>query len=154
MLQYNIYRNWITYSSANLNPSKTKSSSKPGGGKCALIQLTAHNGKGTLISLPRISQHHLTNCLYATCRCFLCSGPSKAFAPYCCRYWLQASRHTQTFKHIFRNTGLSVIHSGMAIPSNSADSWFIDTQAGISWQQTHSSFLSIICQWVQRHLHV
>ena len=28
------------------------------------------------------------------------------------------------------------MHSGMAIPSNSADSWFIDTQAGISWQQT------------------
>ena len=47
MLQYNIYR-IFTYSSANLNPSKTKSSSKPGGGKCALIQLTTHDGKGTL----------------------------------------------------------------------------------------------------------
>ena len=33
------------------------------------------------------------------------------------------------------------MHSGMAIPSNSADSWFTNTQAGISWQQTLSSSL-------------
>ena len=44
------------------------------------------------------------------------------------------------------------MHSGMAIPSNSADSWFIDTQAGISWQQTLplSSSLSITRQWVYK----
>ena len=48
------------YSSANLKPSKTKSSSNPGGGKCARMQLTTQDGKGTLISLPNISQHHLT----------------------------------------------------------------------------------------------
>ena len=46
------------------------------------------------------------------------------------------------------------MHSGMAIPSISADSWFIDTQAGISLQQTLSSSLSIIWQWVKRHLRV
>ena len=51
--------------------------------------------------------------------------------------------------NIYSVLQLSVMHSGMAIPSNSADSWFIDTQAGISWQQTLSSSLSIIWQWVQ-----
>ena len=33
---------------------------------------------------------------------------------------------------IYSEYRVSVIHSGMAIPSNSADSWLIDTQAGIS----------------------
>ena len=36
------------------------------------------------------------------------------------------------------------MHLGMAIPSNSADYWFIDTQGGISWQLTLSFFSTII----------
>ena len=41
----------LDYSSGNLNPSKTKSSSMPGGGKCARIQQTAHDGRTTQTSL-------------------------------------------------------------------------------------------------------
>ena len=37
----------------------------PGRGKCARIQQTAHDGRTTRTSLPKIPQHHLANCLYA-----------------------------------------------------------------------------------------
>lgn len=47
------------YSSRKQNPSNRKSSSYPGGGKWARMQHTAHDGKGTHISLPRMPQHHL-----------------------------------------------------------------------------------------------
>ena len=50
------------YSSAYLNPSKTKSSSYSGGGKCALKHITTHDGKTTLISFPKFPQHHRVNC--------------------------------------------------------------------------------------------
>ena len=53
----------MIYSSAKWNPSKLKSSSRPGGGKCARMQQTEHEGRGTRISLPRNPQHHLTRFL-------------------------------------------------------------------------------------------
>ena len=52
---------FVSYSSGKGKPSNWKSSSSPGGEKCALMQQTAHDGKGTLISLPRTPQHHLTS---------------------------------------------------------------------------------------------
>ena len=35
------------------------------------IYMVAQEGRGTLISLPRTPQHHLTNCLQAMCLLFL-----------------------------------------------------------------------------------
>lgn len=128
----------LDYSSGNLNPSKTKSSSMPGGGKCARIQQTAHDGRTTRTSLPKIPQHHLANCLYAICRFCLCGGPSYA-SWYCCLYWYHAVWRTQRFKHTAWKPGCCVIHTGgSASPSASTDSLFLATTQSISEQQTHS----------------
>ena len=40
------YEHAVSYSSGKWKPSNWKSSSSPGGGKCALMQHTAHDGKG------------------------------------------------------------------------------------------------------------
>lgn len=46
-----------------LKPTKSKSSSLPGGGKWALMHDTAHAGKVTLRFLPRKPQHQRASCL-------------------------------------------------------------------------------------------
>ena len=51
----------LSYSSAKRNPTNSKSSSLPVGGKWARMQLTAQDGRTTRISFPTTPQHHRTN---------------------------------------------------------------------------------------------
>lgn len=118
------------HSSKKWNPSNSKSSSLPGGGKCARMQHTAQDGRTTRISLPSTPQHHRTSCRYAQCLSILCSGPSYALFPYCCLYANQVACKTHTSKQTVRKPGLSVIQLYRSV--------------GRSRSKT-SSFLSTIC---------
>ena len=147
-----MYISLYYYSSAKWNPSNTKSSSSPGGGKWARMQQTTHDGNGTLISFPRIPQHHRTSWRYAICRLSLCSGPSKDWQ-YCCLYWYQAACNTHLLRHTAWKPGCCVIHDGgcSQSPILTASLFFV-TICSNSEQHLHSSCLGIIWQFSHMHL--
>ena len=118
------YMNWYmstyltkqqpNYSPAKRNPTNSKSSSLPGGGKWARMQLTAQDGRTTGISFPTTSQHHRTSRRHETWREFFLLRLSYAVLPYCCLYCSQAACRTHLFKQTVRKPGLSVIQLYMA----------------------------------------
>ena len=100
---------WRCYSSGKWNPSKTNSSSSPGGGKCARMQETAHDGNTTLISqwYPNtISQAGSRQ--YAYLICVLGHLTLWILLPVLVPGCLQ----NHLFRHIALNPGWSVMQDG------------------------------------------
>ena len=120
LLQKHSGVNMIFYSSENLKPSKTKSPSKPGCGKWALMQLTTQDERGTL-SLYQVHPNTTLQVEYKQ-HVFLFTGPTNAFVPYYCLYCFQAVCSMQWLWHSASNQGLSVIQPGIPIFSTCATS--------------------------------
>lgn len=134
-----------------MNPSKSKCSSFPGGGKNARMHDTAQAGRGMRFRRPTYPQHHRTRWRYAICRYFASGGPSKALAPYWRLYPIHRACKFHGDRHTAWKPGCSTMQAGISPVTSSASAIFCMI-SGSSLQHLHSTVVSI--GWQLPHVHL